>query len=353
MPRFLILFLIALAAGCAARGPAPAGARGVDRFEFTQLHMGVEARIVLYAPDEPAAASAAAAAFARIAALDAGLTDYRTDSELMRLCARAGGSPVHVSDDLFALLTTAAAVAEASGGAFDITVGPLSRLWREARRTGKEPHPAAVAAAKALVNHRNIILDPEARAAQLSTPGMLLDLGGIAKGYAAQEALKVLRDAGRTQALVALAGDIALGDPPPGREGWRVALSAPGLARGAGGSSAPGSLSLTLANTCISTSGDAEQYIVVDGRRVSHIIDPAEGRGSLDRPQATVVCADGALADALATAATLAPEGSFLPMMERFDAAATLVGGGGGVRVLGTPFLPEPPSTVTGHGGRP
>lgn len=298
--RLLILLSLSLC-GCSQPG----------RFEFTQLHMGVAARIVLYAQDEPSAASAAAAAFSRIAALDSALTDYRTDSELMRLCEAAGGPPVHVSDDLFILLQRAAAISEASDGAFDISIGPVVRLWREARATSRPPDPEALARAKSLVNHRNIILDPRRRTAQLLQPGMQLDLGGIAKGYAAQEGVKALRARGHARALVALAGDIALGDPPPGKRAWSVAIAS-------GPSAAP---AIHLANTCISTSGDAEQHIDIDGVRYSHIINPATGKGSTQKVQITTISPDGAVADALATAASLMPAEAALAITGRFPGA--------------------------------
>jgi len=325
--------MIALAAGgCAAHRADP-----VERFEFTQLHMGVEARIVLYSKDEPTAARAAAAGFDRIASLDASLTDYRTDSELMRLCAGAGGPARPVGPDLFVLLQRARGISEASGGAFDVSIGPVVRLWRAARSTGQPPDPAALAAARALVDYRAIILDRQSRTVRLAKPGMILDLGGIGKGYAAQEALKILRARGHGRALVALAGDIALGDPPADQPGWSIALS------GLGGESRLHHV--RLANTCISTSGDREQFLEVDGRRYSHIINPGTAQGSTARAQITVISPDGATADALATAATLVPRERIMPMIAKFPGAAVHIqqpGDDGMVTIISSPNFPAP-----------
>src|SRR5262249_22764670 len=155
-------------------------------------HMGTRFQLTMYAPDEATASKAARAAFARIAELDGIMSDYRPASELMRLCAKAGGDPVPVSPELFAVLDKAQEVSRLSAGAFDVTVGPVVRLWRLARRTQRLPEAEQLARARALVDYRNIKLDPEKRTVQLLKAGMQLDLGGIGKGFAADEAHKVL-----------------------------------------------------------------------------------------------------------------------------------------------------------------
>src|SRR5207302_797818 len=195
------------------------------RFEFSQPHMGTLFRIVLYAPDAESARAASDAAFRRIAELDDIMSDYQPASELMQLCARAGGPPVGVSEDLFRVLAAAQDLAERSDGAFDVTVGPVVRLWRRARRRHELPDPDRLAKALELVGYQKVRLDPKARAAQLLKPGMLLDLGGIAKGYAADEALATLKRYGIESALVAGGGDMAVGSPPPGKAGWRIAIA--------------------------------------------------------------------------------------------------------------------------------
>lgn len=257
--------------------------------------MGMEARIVLHAPDRDAAERAAALAFARIAELDRALSDYRKDSELVRLDATAGGAAVPVSDDLFRVLGRALDLARETDGAFDPTAGPFVRLWREARRAGRTPEPAALRNAAAHVGWRHVRLDTAARTVRLALPDMALDLGGIAKGYAVDEALAVLRSRGVHRALVELGGEIAAGLPPPGQEGWRVEVA----------DAEPEGRWVLLREAAISSSGDAAQFVEADGVRHSHVLDPRTGLALTHRATATVVAPDAFTADALATAVTV------------------------------------------------
>ena len=252
--------------------------------------MGVQVRLVVWTADEATARSACAAAFTRIAELDGVMSDYRPDSELMRLCDQAGGAAMPVSADLFVVLERAQALAERSDGAFDVTAGPIVRLWRQARRSGQMPAAQALDKARRVTGWRRLRLDPRQRVAQLLTAGMQLDLGGIAKGYAGDEALAVLRRAGVTRAMYVAGGDIVVGDAPPGRPGWVIRI-------------AETDQQLTLANAAVSTSGDAAQFVVIDGVRYAHIVDPRTGIGLTSRVAATVVAPAGLTADSLATAA--------------------------------------------------
>jgi thiamine biosynthesis lipoprotein len=255
--------------------------------------MGVEARIVLYATDSTSAVGPARAAFDRIAQLDAIMSDYREDSELMRLTERAAGRAVPVSDPLWRVLETSQELARLSAGAFDVTAGPYIRLWREARRTGRLPAPTNIAEARVRSGWQRLHLDSSGQTVRLETPGMQLDLGGIAKGFAADEALAVLRDHGVTRALVELGGDLVVGDPPPGRRGWEIRL--------ADAAGAPPAVE--LANAAISTSGDAAQFVEIDGERHSHVIDPRTGLALKDRVVATIIAPSGTLSDGLSTLA--------------------------------------------------
>ncbi len=287
-----------------------------SRFEFREPHMGTEFKLVLYTSDEARARRASRAAFERIEAINASLSDYDPESELMRLCARAGGPPLPVSDDLFRVLSRAQALSKRSDGAFDVTIGPVGRLWRRARRNRLMPDPKLLAQARELVGFENVRLDAERRTVQLRKPGMKLDLGGIAKGFAADEALKRLRDLGIKQALVAAAGDIAVGDPPPGSDGWTVDV-APLKAATLG--PAP---RLKLVNQAVSTSGDAEQFVEIEGVRYSHILDPRTGLGVVGRSSATVVAPDATTSDSLATALSVLGPEKGLKLVEETEGAA-------------------------------
>lgn len=304
---------------CSAVGAS--GGQAPIRFEFESKHMGTTFRIVLYAANMDRAKKAADAAFARVAELDGMMSDYKQTSELMRLCKRFAtevGEPVKVTDDLFFVLQKAQEMSKKSDGAFDVTVGPVVQLWRLARRTQELPDPKEFASAREKVGYQKIKLDAAKKTVQLTTPGMQLDLGGIAKGYAADEALKLLKEKfGITQALVGAYGDIACGDPPPGKEAWNVEI-------------APISKSqkvrtLNLANAAVSTSGDLEQFVVIKGVRYSHIVDPKTGLGLTGQRSVTVIAPRGVTADSMTKAVSLLPPEQALKLVEDTPGAAAYI----------------------------
>jgi FAD:protein FMN transferase len=270
----------------------PAAAGDLVRLhEYTQVHMGLPVRVAVYTASEGAAHDAARAAFDRIAALDRTMSDYRPDSELRRLTS---GAWIAVSPELFRTIARAVEIAAATDGAFDPSVGPLVALWREARNTGRLPDHAALNAARARVGWRKIRLDTKRRSIRLDAPGMQLDLGGIAKGYILQEALREIRARGLSQALLEAGGDIVVGEAPPGRRGWRIETPGadPVLADRAS----------RLTNAAIATSGATAQFVEIAGVRYSHVIDPRTGLGVTTGFLARVIDDDAATADALATA---------------------------------------------------
>jgi thiamine biosynthesis lipoprotein len=322
--RIRALFRAAFLAGLLCQhgpglGSEPGPAAPPARFEVAETHMGSEFKIVLYTADSTIARSASRAALARIGELDAILSDYRPDSELMRLCEAAGGPPVAVGADLFDVLERSRAMYDRSDGAFDVTVGPAVRLWRRARRDRKMPDAGLLARARELIGSGRMTLDPANRTVRLPMRGMKLDLGGIAKGYACDHALAVLARAGIRQALVSGAGDIRAGDPPPGLAGWTVGIGP------LEDPEAPPRRFLSLKNAAVSTSGDAERFVEIDGRRYSHIVDPRTGLGVIDRSSVTVVAPDGATADSLATAVYVLGPGRGLALVEDTEGAAALI----------------------------
>jgi len=277
-------------------------------FEYAQVHMGMEVRMRLYAPASPIAESAATAAFARIAALDRMMSDYRPDSELRRLQGN-GDAWTPVSAELFDVLQRSVAIARKTDGAFDPTVGPLVRLWREARARRQLPEPAALQVAKTQVGWRHVSLDPSRRAVRMAAE-VALDLGGIAKGYILQEALRELHTHGVSSALIEAGGDIVVGNAPPGRSGWRIEVP--------GASAAFAARANDLTNAALSTSGPSAQYVEIDGVRYSHVIDPRTGLGLTNNLTARVIAADAATADALSTALTVAGSDRWRTIVTRF-----------------------------------
>jgi thiamine biosynthesis lipoprotein len=225
-----------------------------------------------------------------------------------------------VSGELFEALTRAVTIARASGGAFDPTVAPLVSMWRQSRTTGRLPEAAALAAARSRVGWRQIELDGERRAARIPD-GVRLDLGGIAKGYILQDALRALASLGVRRALVEAGGDVVVGEAPPGRAGWRIDV--PGADAAFAGHAS------RLTNAALATSGPTAQFVEIDGTRYSHVIDPRTGLGVTAPFVAHVIGDDAATADALATAlAVLGPDG--LPTLRaRFPGMVLAVRGDG------------------------
>lgn len=317
---------VAVLLACACAGPA------LERREYERPAMGTSFRIVLFARDGARADAAAEAAFARIEQLEETLSDWSPSSELSRLSrsslpVRGPAGPVPVGADLFAVLAEAQRMAERTEGAFDVTVGPYVRLWRRSFRQLELPQAERLDRAASSVGRQHLRLDPRARSAELLAADMRLDLGGIAKGYAVDQALRVLEDAGVARALVDGGGDVAAGEPPPGRAGWRVALrtGAPAAAT-----------AIELARGAAASSGDAFRFATIDGVRYSHIVDPRSGWALRTPIAATVLAADGMTADALASAlCVLGPEAG-LALVETLSGveARLVLGTGEGVRTF-------------------
>lgn len=298
MRRLLVVWL-----ACAGVSAATAAEPTPQRFRFSQTEMAVPIQIILYSLDTATAEKAAAAAFARFHALNAVLSDYDPQSELRRLGdTSGGGKPVPVSRDLWNVLVRACKLSDASAGAFDITISPVVRLWRSARRTKELPSPQSLQNALSRVGYRFVRLDDQRQTVELLKPNMRLDLGGIAKGYAVDEALGVLRKHGISRMMIQAGGNIGLGDPPPEKRGWRIGIAPPD-------SRSEPRQYLSLSRTALSTSGDMWQYAVIDGKRYSHLIDPRTGMALTDHCIVTVVGPDGLSTDGLSCAvAILGPE---------------------------------------------
>lgn len=299
--------LLKLMLGLAAVGAGGCTAPPMERFQFTRVTMGVSARIDVEAPTREMALNGAAAAFERMAEIEQVASDYRPQSELMRLCREARvGEWRPVSRDLANLLSVAREVSQRTEGAFDVTVGPAVKLWRDARVIGRLPEPALLNDVLERIDWRAVEVERSPPRARLLKPGMALDMGGIAKGYAAREAGRVLEACGLTRCLVAVAGDVYAGEAPAGQPGWRIEV------RGELSGAAVGTL--LAAHASVSTSGDTEQFIEVNGVRYSHIVDPRTGIGTVGGmgggegvggAVVTAIGEDGAYVDAADTGAAV------------------------------------------------
>ena len=266
-----------------------------ERHEYSRPLMGMAFRIIVYSENEAKAKRAAKAAFDRVAVLNQIMSDYEPKSELSKLSNLAGsGKAAKISEELCSVLDRAQALAAQTGGAFDVTAGASVQLWRRARRVKRLPPQYVLAKALKTVGFRGLNLDKKNCTAELTKPGTRLDLGGIAKGHALDEALAVLKKHGLLQALVSAGGDIVAGAAPPGKKGWRVALI--GLRE-----EAKPEL-LLLANGAVATSGDLFQFLEIDGKRHSHIVDPRTGMALTEQRLVHVLAPDAITADSLATA---------------------------------------------------
>ncbi|MCG6155310.1 FAD:protein FMN transferase [Rubinisphaera margarita] len=290
------------------------------RYQFQQVCMGVPWRIEFEADSNEDALAAQKAVFARVREIDRALSDYDPDSELNQLCQQAKtGEKTEVSEDLFTVLSAAQTMSCRSGGAFDVTVGHITDLWRRAYRKNALPEEATLKDALSRTSFRLLRLHPECRTVEFLKDDLQLDLGAIAKGYAADEALEVLKNQGIDRALIDASGDIVVGDPPTGAEHWVIGIAPLKSPQG------EPDVFLKLANCSVATSGDASRYVEIDGTRYSHIVDPKTGIGLTESSSVTVIAPDGMNADALASALSVMGPEKGLAILKKYSASALIV----------------------------
>jgi thiamine biosynthesis lipoprotein len=266
----------------------------VGYHRFTQTCMGTEFNLLIDGGNIQHARSAANQAFLEAHRINNILSDYLSESELSKFSQNSGSSKFYpLSNDLFYVLSRSQKLALETGGRFDITIGPLSRLWRIARFKKMLPSDEKLINAQKRVGYKNLILDYEQKKAKLLKMGMVLDLGGIAKGYAADQMHKILNEHNVSRFLIDAGGDLLAGQSPLGKAGWKVTI---------GGKKHPDLPSLFLSNVAIATSGDLEQSITVNGKTYSHLINPFSGLGLTTLAQVTVIAPTAITADSLASA---------------------------------------------------
>jgi len=271
--------------------------RVVDRREPV---MGTRFLVEVAAPDEATGRAACRAAYRKIRALESSMSTWIETSALSKLNREAGGDPIRVDPDTLSVLRRARDFWSLSGGAFDPTIGPLLAVWKPLATLEALPTAEAVDSARALVGYDGVEIDATAGTVRLARKGMSIDVGGIAKGYAADMAAREALRAGATACRVNAGGDlVALGAPPWNPEGFPVDVRDPD---GGDADSLPGR-SFHLIDRGVATSGNYARYTTVVGKRYSHILDPRTGRPVDDAVlQVTVIGTSGTEADALATA---------------------------------------------------
>jgi thiamine biosynthesis lipoprotein len=273
------------------------------RFSFTEPKMGSPFAITFYSDDSIRATFLAKRCFELVDSFVLIFSDYIDTSELSKLSASAGinARPVAVSPALLDILVLSKIAFDKSGGAFDITIGPLVKLWRSARKTKQFPANEAIQPARSSIGFNNMIIDTVNKKVTLSKPGMQLDLGGIAQGWIAQKIIDFLHTQQVDHALVNASGDIVMSSAPPGSAGWMIGVNVPETTD----EILP--QTLLMQNKAVTTSGDAYQFIENAGKRYSHIIDPRTGYGVTSQRNVTVIAGDGTMADWLATACSILP----------------------------------------------
>ncbi len=265
--------------------------------------MGTFVRVLVVSSDKTSALAAIDAAMQAIERVDTLMSDYDPESELSQVNLRAFAEPVPVDPDILEVLSAAIQYSRLSGGAFDVTIGPVVQLWRHAKETGIAPAPEQLAQARAKVGYQNLLLDLQTRTVRFAVEGMSLDLGGIAKGFAIDKAVQAMKDAGALGGMVDIGGDVRCFGTPVGRNtDWYIALQDPADEENT-------LLRLKFKDQAVATSGNYRRFTVLNGQKHSHIMNPATADSAGDFSSVSIIAADAMQADALATAVSvLGPE---------------------------------------------
>ena len=303
---------------CAAKGPA-------DADSGDQLVMGTFVHVVVVANDSDTAREGVAAAMKEIRRVDELMSDFKNDSDIGRANAEAAKHPVQVSESTYEVLQRSVEFSKLTDGAFDVTVGPLVDLFRTSKKTGIAPTEEQIAAAKTKVGFEKLELDDQNRTIRFSVQGMRLDLGAIAKGYAVDEATEAAQRCGALGAMVDIGGNIrCFGWPPKGRDHWLIGVQDPNSAvEGVGGGGLLFTLKIT--NASMATSGDYQQFALVQGKRYSHILDPHTGVSAEGLSSVTIITNNATDADALSTSVSVMGPQKGLALIEKFPGTEAIL----------------------------
>ncbi len=258
------------------------GAMG-SRFEITAVHA-----------DDASARDAVEAAYAEVERIEGMISSWRPSSETSEINREAGVKPVEVSQELFNLVRRSLKISRLTGGAFDVTFDTVGRLWNFKDRTAPVPAQEAIDAALPSVGYDKIVLDENARTVFLRDSKTRIGFGAIGKGYAANRAIFIMKERGATGGVVNAGGDLVIFGVQDDGTPWRIGIANP-LDR-----DRPFAW-LETTEQAVVTSGDYENFIEIDGKHYSHILDPRTGWPVQELRSVTIICPDGELADALAT----------------------------------------------------
>ncbi len=267
--------------------------RELVRYEDSRISMACAYTIVVYGRKGQALPQIVNEAFDEVDRIDRLMSHYKSDSQLSLINREAAQRPVKVDQELFDFIAECLRYSRESDGAFDVTVGPLMNVWGFFRGEGRMPTEAELADASSKIGYQHIILDDKAKTIKFDRPGVELDLGGIAKGYAVDRVVSLLKQRGVERAFVNACGSTIYGlGSPPKSSGWEVKIQDP---------IDPQKIAATflLKNHALSVSGSYEKFFEIDGVRYSHIMDPRTGRPVQNVLSVAVVTISGTAGDAL------------------------------------------------------
>jgi len=292
--------------------------REVAVHEGPRVVMGTFSRIVAIAPNRSTALRGIEAAFKDQQRIEEMMSFHRSDSELARINSEAYKNPVQISESMVAVLREALEISRLSDGAFDVTVGPLMNLMKSAGEEGMPPADGRLKEALGRVGWDKIRLDPNRRIVRFAVPGMEIDLGGIAKGYAVDRCVEILKKQGAKGGMVDLGGNIrCFGKPPKGQDGWRIGIQDPFQTEEPGLAAGGVVLILKLTDQAAATSAHYRRFFQGGDRKISHILDPRTGASAEDPASVTILARDAMTADALSTAVSVLGQEKGLAMVER------------------------------------
>ncbi len=280
--------------------------------------MGTLVQVTAVADSPAAARRAIQAAFEVFENVQRTMNDRDPNSELSQINRTAFGQKVEVSPDLFAVLCAARQYSQLTNGAFDSTVGPLVALWRRMEKTGIEPTPEEIEQARRRVGYEKVMLNPTQQTVRFEAEGMQLDLGGIAKGYAVDAAIGAMKELGIRGGMVDVGGNIrCFGTPPPPAKHWTIGLQNP--------RAEALSAKIRLDELAVATSGDYRRFVEKDGKRFSHILNPATGESAAELISVTILAPSALEADALSTAVSVLGREKGLALIESLPEAEAIV----------------------------
>ena len=290
-----------------------------------QIVMGTFARVVVVAKSQDAGRKCIRAALEEIHKVDGLMSNYKSDSDIGRVNKEAAAEPVQVSESTYEVLRRSVEFSKLTDGAFDITVGPLMVLFRDAEREAVAPSPEQIAEAKSKVGFEKLKLDSENRTVQFAVEAMRLDLGGIAKGYAIDEAIEAAQRGGALGGMVDIGGDIrCFGSPPEGRKHWLIAVQDPNAI--IAGTTGDGLLmKLKITDAAVATSGDYQQFVMIEGTRHSHIMNRKTGTSAEGLSSVTIIADNATDADALATSVSVMGAEKGLALIEKLPGTEAIL----------------------------